>query len=110
MPVARVAEVRAEHLLTDMLVAQGWDPRRPPSGDVLRQNEYRDFPHLIDAFKGQGKTGKGGDGLPEVVVIDRDTQQPLIVVEAKRLASDLPQAEKEAIHYGQACVAAGMTP
>ena len=110
MPVARVAEVRAEHLLTDMLVAQGWDPRRPPSGDVLRQNEYRDFPHLIDAFKGQGKTGKGGDFLPEVVIIDRDTQQPLIVVEAKRLASDLQQAEKEAIHYGQACVAAGMTP
>jgi hypothetical protein len=93
-----------------MLVAQGWDPRRPPSGDVLRQNEYRDFPHLIDAFKGQGKTGKGGDFLPEVVIIDRDTQQPLIVVEAKRLASDLQQAEKEAIHYGQACVAAGMTP
>lgn len=110
MPSARVAEVRAEHLLTDMLVTQGWDPRRPPGGEVLRQNEYRDFPHLLEAFRGQGKTGRGGDGLPEVVVLDRETQQALIVVEAKRLASDLPTAEKEAIHYGQACVNAGMTP
>jgi len=107
---SRVAEVRAEHLLTDMLVAQGWDPRKPPAGDLLRQHEYRDVPHLLEAFKGQGKTGKGGNALPEAVIVDRVTLQPLIVVEVKPYAADLAQADKEAIHYGQACLAAGFTP
>jgi type I restriction enzyme M protein len=107
---ARLAEVRAEHLLTDMLVAQGWDVRRPPAGDLLRQQEYRDVMHLLEAFRGQSKTGRGGDGLPEAVVVDRVTLQPLIVVEAKSSASDLKKAEAEAIHYGRACLALGQTP
>lgn len=110
MPSPRLAEIRSEHLLTDMLVAQGWDPRKPPAGDLLRQQEYRDYPALADAFRGRGKSGKGGDALPEGVIVDTATHQPLIVIEAKPLASDLPQADKEAIHYGQACVESGFAP
>ena len=65
---------------------------------------------LLDAFKGQGKTGKGGDALPEAVIIDRITQRPLIVIEVKPYAANLPQADKDAIHYGQGCLAAGFVP
>ena len=93
-----------------MLVAQGWDPRRPPSGDLLRQHEYRDFPHLRDAFRGHGKTGRGGDALPEGVIVDHETQQPLIVIEVKPHATDLAQADKDALHYGHACLMASMLP
>ena len=42
MAGARVSEVRAEHLLTELLTAQGWDVRRPPNGEMLRQQEYKD--------------------------------------------------------------------
>jgi predicted RNA methylase len=107
---ARQSEIRSEHLLTDMLVAQGWDPRRPPAGDLLRQQEYKDIAHLLEALQGQSKTGRGGDGLPEAIVVDRVTLQPLIVIEAKASASHIVMAESDALHYGQACVAAGLSP
>ena len=63
----RIAEVRAEHLLTELLSAQGWEASRPPRGDLLRQQEYKDFPHLLEIFKGKkqvrGRRGRfaGGD-------------------------------------------------
>lgn len=107
----RIAEVRAEHLLTELLTAQGWDTRRPPNGELLRQHEYKDHAHLIDAFKGRGKSKKGGDGLPEAVLIDRETRQPIAVIEAKASVRDIALASKEVTEtYGNGCVEAGFTP
>lgn len=107
---ARVAEVRAEHLLTEMLVAQGWDARKPPVGDLLRQQEYKDHPALAEMLKGKGKQGGGGDGLPEGILVDRLTLQPLVVIEAKPTGDNLAAAEKDVLHYGRACVDAGYAP
>lgn len=106
----RTAEVRAEHLLTELLVAQGWDTRKPPAGELLRQQEYRDFPDLLDIFRGKGKKGKGGDALPEAVLLDRDTEMPLAVIEAKASSREIEAAKKDALHYGAACVEAGYVP
>ncbi len=65
----KVAEVRAEHLLTELLIHQGWDTRRPPNGDLLRQHEYKDHVHLLDVFVGISKKGGGGDALPEAILV-----------------------------------------
>lgn len=108
---SRVAEVRTEVLLTELLIAQGWDTRRPPNGELLRQQEYKDHPHLLEIFKGRSKAKGGGDGLPEAVLLDRDTLQPLAVIEAKANVNDLQTAVNEVTEdYGRACVEAGYTP
>ena len=86
----RIAEVRAEHLLTELLSAQGWNTQPPPRGDLLRQQEYKDYPHLFDIFKGNSKSARGGDGLPEAILVD-ENMEPLAVVEVKGAASDLPK-------------------
>lgn len=109
--VARTAEVRAEHLLTELLVAQGWDTRRPPTGEMLRQHEYKDHSHLLAALRGRSKAVSGrGDGLPEAILVDRSSQ-PIAVVEAKAEADALDQAVQEVTRiYGQALVDAGYSP
>jgi type I restriction enzyme M protein len=107
----RVAEVRTELLLTELLTAQGWDVRRPPNGELLRQQEYKDHPHLLDAFKGRSKKGGGGDALPEAVLVDRATLQPIAVIEAKAAITDLDIAIREVTdEYGGACLDAGYSP
>lgn len=106
----RAAEVRAEHLLEEMLAAQGWDLRRPPHGDVLRQHEFRDHPHIHELLRGKGKTGRGGDGVPEAILVDRATAAPLIVVEAKATTDRLDEAIRDVTHYGNACRQGGYTP
>lgn len=107
---ARVAEVRAEGLLTELLRAQGWDVRKPPVGEMLRQHEYKDFPALADILRGISKTGKG-DGRPEAFLINRETLQPLAVVEAKSDAESIEKAVREVTEvYGRASIAAGYTP
>src|SRR5208337_4838746 len=111
MPRAlRQAEVRAEHLLTEMLLSQGWDVRKPPAGDLLRQHEYKDYPQLLAAFRGQSKTGRGGDALPEGVLVNKADDSPLVVIECKAKVSDFAQAETEAKHYGRAALEAGFSP
>ncbi len=108
---ARVAEVRTEVLLTELLTTQGWDVRRPPNGELLRQQEYKDHPHLLDAFKGRGKKGAGGDALPEAVLVDHLTLQPVAVIEAKATSADLKTAIHEVTKiYGRACIDAGYSP
>ena len=108
---ARVAEVRTEHLLTELLLSQGWDVRRPPAGELLRQQEYKDYSHLFDAFRGRSKGGGKGDALPEAVLIDRETLQPMAVIEAKASAKDLETAIREVTEeYGRACIDAGYSP
>jgi type I restriction enzyme M protein len=108
---SRVAEVRAEHLLTELLIAQGWDVRRPPNGELLRQQEYKDYPHLRDILRGISKSGRHGDGKPEAFLVDRMTLQPLAVIETKPDIGNLDQAIKEVTTvYGRACIDAGFLP
>ena len=107
----RVSEVRAEHLLTELLASQGWDCRRPPNGEMLRQHEYKDHSHLRDVFLHRSKVTMIGHGLPEAVVVDRQSLQPLLVIEAKASIGDLDKAVREVTEvYGSACIDAGYAP
>lgn len=108
-PARRTSERRAEHLLNDLLVSQGWDPRRPPSGDVLLQNEYRAYPEITEALAGSSKTGQGY-GVPEAILVDRESARPLAVVEAKRSVEDIELAITEAKAYADALWNAGDHP
>ncbi len=111
MTQPRVSEIRAEHLLTELLKAQGWDCRRPPNGEMLRQHEYKDHTHLQDVFLRRSKVTMIGRGLPEAVVVDRKTLQPALIVEAKATKGDIDKAVHEVTEiYGHACVEAGYNP
>ena len=107
---ARIAEVRAEELLTELFRSQGWDTRRPPAGEMLRQHEYKDHAHLKPILEGISKSGHG-DGKPEAILVDRATRQPLAVIEVKADVKDLEKAVSEVTTiYGRACVDAGYAP
>ncbi len=109
--LARVAEVRTEHLLTEMLAARGWDVRRAPVGETLRQHEYKDHPHLREVFLGRSKVTAIGHGLPEAIVVDQETMQPALVIEAKAASGDIDKAIHEVTNfYGRACIDAGYNP
>ncbi len=111
MAKARVSEVRSEVLLTELLGSQGWDCRRPPNGEMLRQHEYKDHSHLRDVFLNRSKVTMIGRGLPEAVLVDRQTLQPLLIIEAKASVDDLDKAVREVTDvYGKACVDAGYAP
>lgn len=111
MARARVSEVRAELLLTELLKAQGWDCRRPPNGEMLRQHEYKDHSHLRDVFLHRSKVTMIGHGLPEAVLVDRQSLQPVLVIEAKATVADLDKAVREVTEvYGNACIEAGYSP
>jgi len=111
MAKVRVSEVRAEHLITELLGSQGWDCRRPPNGEMLRQQEYKDHSHLRDVFRKRSKVTMIGDGLPEAVIVDRHSLQPLLVIEAKASIGDLDKAVREVTDvYGRACIDAGYSP
>lgn len=106
----RVSERRTEHLLGEILTAQGWDLRRPPQGDLLRQQEYKAFPALAEIFKAASKTG-AGSGLPEAILVDKATLAPLAVIEAKADIKELDKAVCESTEfYGRPCVDAGYRP
>ena len=107
----RIAEIRAEELLTELLRSQGWDPRKPPNGEMLRQHEYKDYSHLLEILRGISKSGGTGDGKPEAFLIDRETFQPLAVIEVKPNIINLDKAVDEVTEiYGRACIDAGYTP
>ena len=105
----RRSERRAEHLLNDLLVSQGWDLRRPPHGDVLLQHEYRAHPELLEALAGASKTGAGA-GVPEVIIMDREANAPIAVVEVKPSVSDIAHALTEATGYADALWDSGWQP
>lgn len=105
----RVSERRAEHLLNDLLISQGWDLRRPPQGDLLLQHEYRSSPNLVDALAKASKLGPGA-GVPEAILVDRQYGAPLAVIEVKRTLSEADQATIEAQHYADALWAANWQP
>ena len=105
----RVAERRAERLIEELLSAQGWDIRRPPAGDVLAQQEYKDYPSLRDALAACSKSGPG-EGIPEYVLVERSSADPLAVFEAKARASDIDTAVADVCRYGEAFHQANYQP
>lgn len=106
---ARVAEVRSERLIEELLGSQGWDLRKPPAGDILAQQEYKDYPSLREALATCSKSGPGA-GIPEYVLVDRKSGVPWGVFEAKPYTSDLPQAVRDVCQYGDAFYVAGYEP
>lgn len=104
----RSSETRTEAIARELLTIRGWQDARPPKGNVLWKNEYRDYPHLLDALAGRGKKGKGGDGYPDFIVLGSDGYTPLIVGEAKASDSDIEVASYEASDlYGEAFLSKG---
>lgn len=98
-----VSESRAEAVARELLRVRGWRMQRPPRGNVLWKNEYRDYPHLKEALEGRSKGAGDGDGYPDFLVVDRSTVRPIIVGEAKAKNQDIDQAINEACDpYGDA--------
>jgi len=65
MARSRSAESRTEWLLRDLLIERGWSPRKPPVGDLLIKQEYKDDPDIAAQFR--LKTGTS-HGYPEGVL------------------------------------------
>jgi hypothetical protein len=83
---ARFAERRSERLIEELLTSQAWDLRHPPAGDVLTQQEYKDYAALREASAACSKPGSGA-GVPDFVLVDRRSIEPLAVFEAKARGS-----------------------
>lgn len=109
MPRKGTSERRAEHLLNDLLDTQGWNRRRPPGGDVLFQNEFRAFPSIATVLASSSKSGRGY-GIPEAIIVDRATMEPLAIIEAKARRDQIDAAIEEAEHYGRAFSDGGRAP
>lgn len=101
-----LSETRTEDTILDLLKIQGWKTTKPPKGNVVRQNEYKNYPELSDLLKGKSKTGKG-DGYPDFLIVDESSKLPLIVIEAKSNDKEIDNAVNEAIHYAEAFNDAG---
>ncbi len=99
--IKSASERRAEHLLNDLLISQGWDLRRPPQGDLLLQHEYRNFGNLSRALARASKKGIGA-GIPEAILMDRVTSTPLAVIEAKSSIAESGKSILEAQAYANA--------
>ena len=105
----RSSESRAEAIASELLSIRGWKAARPPKGNLLWKNEYRDYPHLMEALSGRGKRGRGGDAYPDFIVMSVDGSRPLIVGETKASESDIDIAAHEASDlYGQALADHGL--
>lgn len=102
----RNSERRSEHLLSDLLRTQGWDLRRPPQGDLLIQHEYRSVDFLRDALARASKSAAGA-GVPEGLLIDRDSDEPIAVIEAKARSAEINKAVAEAQGYAGALINSG---
>ena len=105
----QVSERRTEHLLNDLLDSQGWDRRRPPQGDIVFQHEYRAFPELREALAKASKSGPS-QGIPEAILIDRDSNTPIAVVETKPIAAEINSAINDAQGYAAALYHNGNHP
>jgi hypothetical protein len=96
------SESRAEAVARELLLIRGWKVQKPPRGNVLWKNEYRDYPHLAEALQGKSKSG-GGDAYPDFLLVDRSTLRPIIVGEIKARNGDIDKAIGEACDpYGDA--------
>ena len=102
-----ISERRTEDLTIDLLQIQGWSTEKPPKGRLVRQNEYKGFPHLSEIFKGKSKKGKG-DAYPDFLIVSDDSLCPQIIIETKADETDFDDAVSEACDvYGDACREAG---
>ncbi|HXF81657.1 MAG TPA: N-6 DNA methylase [bacterium] len=90
------SEARAEAVARELLTIRGWRVARPPKGNVLWKNEYRDYPEILEALSGKGKRGKGGDAYPDFIVVDLATRRPVIVGETKAQNTQIELAIFEA--------------
>jgi hypothetical protein len=106
--IMRSSESRAEMVARELLTIRGWNTAAPPKGNLLWKNEYRDFPHILEALSGRGKKGRGGDGYPDFLVVDSETRQPLIVGETKAKETEIDLAINEADFYAEAFSDVGM--
>ena len=117
MAQPRVSEVRTEHLLTRAFKSAGLELSLSPpkTANFSANTSTRTIPISRDVFlhRQQGRRKMIGHGLPEagVVVGDRQTMQPILVIEAKASVADLNKAVREATEiYGNACIDAGYSP
>ena len=46
------SESRTEAVACELLTIRGWNTARPPKGNVLWKNEYRDYPELLEQARG----------------------------------------------------------
>ena len=90
-----------------MLAIRGWNLAHPPRGHVLWKNEYRDYPELSTTLRGASKSGDGF-GVPDFIVVSRQTLAPLIVGEVKARQEDIDSAALEAADYAEAFASEGI--
>lgn len=102
------SESRAEAVTRELLSIRGWKTTRPPKGNLLWKNEYRDYPELTEAFAGRGKQGRGGDGYPDFILVESEHLRPVMVGEAKALDTQIASAIKEARDYSTGLIDRGM--
>jgi type I restriction-modification system DNA methylase subunit len=102
-----ISERRTEDIAQELLDIQGWALGRPPKGQVLRQNEYKDYPQLAEIFSAKKNSGHG-DTYPDFLVLSQDTLVPLMVVETKADEQALEECVKDGCEkYGDPCREAG---
>jgi hypothetical protein len=92
-----------------LLTVRGWDTSRPPRGHLLRKQEYRQYPLLSDALAHRSKTGHER-GYPDFLVVERESVEPLLVIEAKAHDAELPKALHDANFYAEAFFERGYHP
>jgi len=106
----RNSERRSERLLTELLVTQGWNLSGPPRGDLLLQHEYRHVPALAEILRFASKSG-AHFGVPEAILVDRQSLEPLLIVEAKAEPADIDIAVHEVTEiYARPCIRSGFNP
>lgn len=103
------SERRTEHLLSELLTAQGWQVKKPPSGDLLIQNEFTSHQEIAERLAAASKTGKS-IGYPEGLLVDNGSMRVLAVLECKKAIGEILKARVEAIHYASKFLEAGAAP
>lgn len=97
--LAKISESRAEDAARELLAIRGWDLARPPKGNVLWRNEYHDYPIIIESLAAASKSGRGGAGYPDFMVVDAQRFMPLMIGETKAEARNIETASQEARDY-----------
>lgn len=99
----RASEQRARVVTRELLTFRGWDLRPVWSGGQLfEESEFRSYRDFLAIFKGQSKTGSGL-GRPDFLLVDSsESRKPLLVIDTKPHAADLPASLRDTHHYGDA--------
>jgi type I restriction enzyme M protein len=105
--VSHISETRTEDAARELLAIRGWDTARPPKGNLVRRNEYHDYPFLTEALSEASKSG-AGRGYPDFIVVDPRQSMPLMVGEAKASRAHLNAASSEARGYASAFTRMGI--